>query len=169
MMLLKKTYAVIPADIVGFSNRKLIPNHDYFRTRPNHGLNNSSGIPGTCGEVAEQVTLSYHNFYSDRLIIENQFLLGINDPKNEIERNINPNFSTNPMLMERDTLGSNAAYHAHLNSNFGHLFGGSSLANVENGIAEELNRNNISHNINSYDYVNYIFFLVVIIWCLMKI
>lgn len=83
----KETDAVIPADTVGFSNRKLIPNHDYYRARPNHGLNNSSGISGTCGEVAAQLTLSYHNFYSDRRIIENEFLLGGNDPNNEFERN----------------------------------------------------------------------------------
>ena len=76
-----------------------IPNAEYFLRNPRHGDNEN----GTCGAVAAQLMLSYHNYYSDRRIIANQFL---NGSDTTLERHLHPNFCLDPMSMTRETLGS---------------------------------------------------------------
>lgn len=74
-----------------------IENYQYFLHAPKHGLNTS----GTCGAVAAQLLLSYHNYYTDRRLIDNKYLNG--DESNKYQ---NPNLCTDPMTMTPNTLGT---------------------------------------------------------------
>ena len=82
----------IPAGISG-TNVKYITNAEYFMINPHHGDNDS----GTCSAVAAQLLLSYHNYYSDRRLIDNKYLFDGED---------NPNTCTNPLKMTSKTLGT---------------------------------------------------------------
>ncbi len=82
----------IPAGISG-TNVKYITDADYFLIGPHHGENSS----GTCSAVAAQLLLSYHNYYSDRRLIDNKYLFDGED---------NPNTCTNPLKMTSETLGT---------------------------------------------------------------
>lgn len=74
-----------------------IQNYQYFLHAPKHGWNST----GTCGAVAAQLLLSYHNYYSDRRIIDNKYLNG-----STTNINSNPNLCTDPMRMTSYTLGT---------------------------------------------------------------
>ena len=74
-----------------------IPNYQYFLHAPRHGWNST----GTCGAVAARILLSYHNYYSDRRIIDNEYLNGSSAIPNN-----NPNLCEDPMRMTSNTLGT---------------------------------------------------------------
>jgi len=78
-----------------------IPNYNYFLSEPLHGQNQT----GTCGAVAAQLLLSYNNYYNDRRIIEDKYLNG-----GESEPEKSPNLCSNPMLMNKHTLGTRGYY-----------------------------------------------------------
>ena len=83
--------------IIKVTNGEYIPNYQYFTAAPTHGTNSN----GSCGAVAAQLLLSYHNYYSDRRIIENKYLNGsISNPED------NPNYCTDPTSMTSETLGT---------------------------------------------------------------
>ncbi len=84
---------------LSISDGTYIPNFWYFLSDPLHGTNSS----GTCGAVAAQLLLSYHNYYSDRRIIANENLNGSNT---STERHLHPNYCEDPMSMTSETLGS---------------------------------------------------------------
>jgi hypothetical protein len=75
-----------------------ISNHTYFEISPTHGYN----ATGTCGAIAAEMLLTYHNYYSDRRIILNNYLNG--DAIDNTEDN--PNYCTDPILMTHETLGA---------------------------------------------------------------
>lgn len=84
-------------NIIRLNTGTYIANYDYFANNPKHGHNTNK----TCGAVAAQLLLSYHNYYSDRRIIANNYLNGgINEPEK------NPNLCTDPMTMNSFTLGT---------------------------------------------------------------
>lgn len=89
-----------------------IPNYRYFVVNPTHGENMQGeiygdGNTGTCGPVAAQLLLGYHNYYSDRRIIENRFLDGWDDVTNSVATpQFNPNYCTDPMEMTTFILGT---------------------------------------------------------------
>ena len=70
-----------------------INNAEYFIIGPYHGHN----YTGTCTAVAIQLLLTYHNYYSDRRIIDENYLFDDEDC---------PNHCTNPMEMTSKILGS---------------------------------------------------------------
>ncbi len=70
-----------------------ITNAEYFMLNPQHGNNEND----TCSAVAAQLLLSYHNYYSDRRLIDNKYLFDGED---------NPNTCTNPLKMTSETLGT---------------------------------------------------------------
>lgn len=89
----------------------LIANYTYFVKNPTIGANDGTmcgnGNTGTCGPVAAQLLLGYHNYYSDRRIIPDRFLNGYDDETGRVIRTYeNPNYCTNPMLMTSATLGT---------------------------------------------------------------
>ena len=90
----------------------LIPNYMYFIARPTIGDNITgevygNGNTGTCGPVATQLILGYHNYYSDRRIIEDRFLNGYDDESGTvIVPWWNPNYCNDPMSMTSFTLGT---------------------------------------------------------------
>lgn len=90
----------------------LIPNYGYFITRPTIGENYDeekygNGNSGTCGPIAAQLILGYHNYYSDRRIIEDRFLNGYDDETGTVTvPSRNPNYCYDPMLMSSFTLGT---------------------------------------------------------------
>jgi hypothetical protein len=125
----------ISADDGTISGRTLIPNANYFTTPPRHGQNTT----GTCGPVSAQLMLSYHNYFSDRRIIDNQFLFGANTTL--IERNRNPNFCEDPMSMTSFTLGSTQAFHDFIENDY--ISGGGTIIGVRRGMRNLLrDRNN---------------------------
>jgi len=83
--------------IIPETNGTYIPNYQYFLHNPRHGWNST----GTCGAVASQLLLSYHNYYSDRRIIDNSYLNG--GTSNPYQ---NPNLCEDPMSMTSYTLGT---------------------------------------------------------------
>lgn len=86
-----------------------IDHYEYFLADPEYGSNNGE----SCTTVATQLMLSYNNYYNDRRIIPDEYLCGdqIYYPEQ------NPNYCTDPMLMNSYTLGSNQAYHDYLYDN----------------------------------------------------
>lgn len=121
----------IAADLPGSSQTTYIPNANYFTSAPFRGNNNA----GTCSAVAIQLLLSYHNYYTDRRIIDNQFLLGNNNNPADMERN--PNFCVDPRSIGvvdattnfNETIGSNEAFH-HLLAN-DYSLGDSSVSSID--------------------------------------
>lgn len=65
-----------------------IDNYQFFTKAPYHGANTK----GTCDSVATQLILSYHNYFTDRRLIEGSDLLFADT--DEEERN--PNTCTDP-------------------------------------------------------------------------
>ena len=74
-----------------------IPNYQYFLARPKHGCNTT----GTCAAISVQLLLSYHNYYSDRRIIDNIHLNG--DDTNPED---NPNLCADPTTVNSNLLGT---------------------------------------------------------------
>ena len=58
------------APLPGSSGTTYINNAQYFLDNPRHGKNES----GSCGAIAAQLLLSYHNYYSDRRILPENYL-----------------------------------------------------------------------------------------------
>ncbi len=119
-------------------NKNFIANFQYFMKDPTHGRNST----GTYCAVAAQLLLSYHNYYSDRRIIENKYLNG-NDGS---DAENNPNFCNDPMEMTSRTLGTRGIlesddydiqnYFAYVVKN---IPPSSSLSNIKDGISNILN------------------------------
>lgn len=78
-----------------------IPNHTYFDISPSHGYNNNN----YCGAIAAEMLLTYHNYYSDRRIVPNNFLNGNSTTLKEL----NPNYCTDPNKMTYYTLGASGS------------------------------------------------------------
>lgn len=58
-----------------FTELKYITNKKYFLDAPKHASNDSQyNVAGVCTTVAMQLLLGYHNYYSDRRLIPNNFL-----------------------------------------------------------------------------------------------
>ncbi len=89
-------------NLIHMKNGTFIPNYRYFLLNPRHGKNET----GTCSAIAAQLLLSYHNYYSDRRIIDNKYLNG--NSTNEAEKN--PNYCNDPMKMDWSTLGTRGIY-----------------------------------------------------------
>ena len=123
-----------------------IDNFMYFLSDPQHGSNTS----GTCGAVAAQLLLSYHNYYSDRRIIANNYLNG----NSTTEREKNPNYCSNPMSMTKYTLGTRGikedgsddsdSYFAKVVSE---IHANAAILTVKNGIKDLLDENDIDYSI----------------------
>lgn len=79
-----------------------ISNYRYFLSAPKQGKNET----GTCGAIATQLLLSYHNYYSDRRIIADKYLNG----DDWLNAEDNPNYCSNPMKMTQKTLGTRGYY-----------------------------------------------------------
>lgn len=97
-------------------NGTYIANYQYFVKNPKHGHNST----GTCGAIASQLLLSYHNYYSDRRLIDNRHLNGdsVNAPYS------NPNYCSDPMSMASWVLGTRGYYedgHDDSNSYFAYI------------------------------------------------
>jgi len=140
----------------------------FFASNPLQGDNEH----GTCGSVAAQLLLSYNNYYNDRRIIAPEHLNGEwhNGNKNYKYPDENPNACADPMLMTRQTTGSNNAYYNALitaiepgafscckpspkydaDGVLVHSHPGSTTTQVTNGMRNILNSRNISHFTNSY-------------------
>ncbi|MBE5730340.1 MAG: leucine-rich repeat domain-containing protein [Clostridiales bacterium] len=90
----------------------LIPNYNYFICRPTIGNNSEGGIygngnSGTCGPIAAQLLLGYHNYYTHRGIIEDRFLNGYSDQENAVTiPYANPNHCSDPYSMTNLTTGT---------------------------------------------------------------
>lgn len=133
------------------SDGTYIPNFWYFLSDPQHGTNSS----GTCGAVAAQLLLSYHNFYSDRRIIANE---NLNGSSSSTERHLHPNYCEDPMSMTSKTLGSRGTREDgsdDSNSYFAMVVdavpASATTSQVKNGINTMLiNRNNLLTNDISY-------------------
>jgi len=126
-----------------------IDNFMYFLSNPQHG-NNSSG---TCGAVAAQLLLSYHNYYSDRRIIANNYLNG----NSTTEREKNPNYCSDPMSMTNYTLGTRGIEEDGSddpNSYFSRIVdkipASATTSTVKKGIKFFLDENDISYTIDSH-------------------
>ncbi|MBE6131090.1 MAG: leucine-rich repeat domain-containing protein [Erysipelotrichaceae bacterium] len=139
---------------------KYISNSNYFTSNPMHGVNQT----GTCGAIAAQLILGYHNYYSDRRIISSNFLnggwnnlTGDNDIYNSLNYNSpneNPNACANPNTMNWKTLGTTGVNETDSGTYFKYLVdkipAWSTTTQVKNGIISALNeRNNISYQIDS--------------------
>ena len=84
-------------NLIRITDGTYIPNYRYFLSDPKHGYNST----GTCGAVAAQLLLSYHNYYSDRRIVDHKYLNGGNSIPEH-----NPNLCKDPMKMTHETLGT---------------------------------------------------------------
>ena len=114
----------VPAE-PGSSEVQLIPNYRFFLENPWHARNTN-----TCGAVAAQLLLSYHNYYHDRRIIDNQHL----NPRN-------PHNTSNPMERTGEILGSANSFHDYLTQR---IPGNDTHWRVRDGIRGHLNSRNIS-------------------------
>ena len=84
----------------------LISNYNYFLVGPLIGYYYSN----TCGPIASQLILGYHNYYNDRRIIEDRYLNGYDDETNTvISPSLNPNYCYDPMYMSPSTLGTRSS------------------------------------------------------------
>lgn len=135
------------------SDGTYIANYMYFLTDPTHGTNTT----GTCGAVAAQLLLSYHNYYSDRRIIDNIYL---NGSSNEAERHLNPNYCEDPMSMTSQTLGTRGSAENGsdtTNSYFAKVVSeipsSATIAKVKSGIKDLLNENDIDYSIDSQNSI----------------
>lgn len=93
---------VIPAPMS--LSATLIPNYRYFIVNPMQGVRI---IDDTCGPIAAQLLLGYHNYYSDRRIIEDKYLYGYDDAtETVVVPSMNPNWCDDPMTMTNHTIGT---------------------------------------------------------------
>lgn len=102
------------------SEDMLIDNYEYFRNTPKFGNN----VHGTCGSVAAQLFLSYHNFYNDRRIIAPEYLNGgwtntlgdgdIFNAQNYKYPNRDPNVCENPYTTNYYAIGSNDEFYKYI-------------------------------------------------------
>ena len=135
----------------------LIPNYMYFITRPTIGENYEgevygNGNTGTCGPVAAQLILGYHNYYSDRRIIEDRFLNGYDDKTGTVTvPSRNPNYCYDPMLMSSFTLGTrsedtgeNSFYNEIISMIMKPNTKGCSISELKNGIEKYLKKINLA-------------------------
>ncbi len=83
---------------IKITSGKKIRDYTYFTISPYHGTNDNN----TCGAVAAEMMLTFHNYYSDRRIIPNNYLNGNSTSKKED----NPNYCTDPIRMTPETLGA---------------------------------------------------------------
>ncbi len=140
---------------LSISDGTYINNFWYFLLDPMHGTNTT----GTCGAVASQLLLSYHNYYSDRRIISNE---NLNGSDTATERHLHLNYCEDPMSMTPETLGSRGEQEDGSddpNSYFAMVVdaipANATVSQVKNGIAALLvNRNNqlasnISYTVSS--------------------
>ncbi len=136
------------ANLIAVTDGTYIPNYRYFLAEPMHGYNQND----KCGAVAAQLLLSYHNYYSDRRIIANEYLNG--SPTNT---SLNPNYCEDPMKMSSFTLGTRGKYEDgsdDTNSYFHYVVnnipGNATTSQVKDGINNILSARNkeISGNIN---------------------
>ena len=79
-----------------------ISNYPFYVISPRYGHNQT----GTCGAVAAEMLLTYHNYYNDRRIIPNNYLNG----NSTTQKEDNPNYCTDPMRMTHKTLGARGFY-----------------------------------------------------------
>ena len=132
----------------------LIPNYKYFIKDPTIGSNDETmcgnGNSGTCGAVAAQLLLGYHNYYNDRRIIPDRYLLGYDDENECVAvKGKNPNYCTEPMKMTFETLGTrsesvegednNSFYIQMVTKIMSPATVGATIIQVENGIQQYLN------------------------------
>ena len=81
-------------EVDGFGlGAKYIDNYEYFTIGPHHGKNEN----GTCSAIASQIMLGYHNYYSDRRIIDNKYLFSGEE---------GPNTCLNPMKITSKIIGT---------------------------------------------------------------
>lgn len=145
------------------SSSGCISNNEYFNENPTRGYNEHN----TCGSVAAQLLLSYHNYYTDRRIIAAEHLNGgwtnatgdgdVYNRENYSDPEFNPNVCTNPALITSKTLGTNNNFYSYVISeiepegltcedtidsdgNITHSHSGSSVSDVKNGINEILEK-----------------------------
>lgn len=126
-----------------------VENFMYFLSDPQHGINST----GTCGAVAAQLLLSYHNYYSDRRIIETKYLNGSSDPA---YRYMNPKYCEDPMSMDSHVLGSRGfaedgkdVANSYFAKVVNEIPASATTTTVKNGIKRLLNENNIDYSISS--------------------
>lgn len=123
----------------------LIPNYQYFIVNPMHGENET----GSCGPIAAQILLGYHNYYNDRRIIDDKYLYGFDDATGTVVNGeMNPNYCEDPMTMTRYTLGTrseatgtNSYFVKVLNAVAPDTGGPSNSPMIYSGIIEVLNEN----------------------------
>lgn len=84
-----------------------IENYQFFLSSPFIGANTE----GTCSSVATQLLLNYHNYFTDRRIIDDDYLFEDLDDDNEEITERNPNTCRDPCLMNSYTLGSTDAFY----------------------------------------------------------
>lgn len=138
----------------------LIPNYHYFIINPVHGNNGTNNISGngnsgTCGPVAAQILLGYHNYYNDRRIVPDNMLNGYDDSSNSVvftERN--PNYCIDPMTMTPWTIGTrsedtgdNSFYSKLVTTIMEPNTSGTTIWEVKNGMTTYLNE-----RLNSLDF-----------------
>lgn len=128
------------SSLIRLTDGTYIPNYRYFLSEPLHGQNST----GTCGAVAAQLLLSYHNYFSDRRIIADNYLNG-----GSTNHEANPNLCNDPMLMTSNTLGTRGYYENgsdDSNSYFHYLVDNipcsATTSQVKNGIDNILNDRN---------------------------
>ena len=125
----------------------LIPNYRYFVINPTHGENEGN----TCGPIAAQLLLGYHNYYSHRGIIEDRFLDGYDDETNTVVTpTYNPNYCTDPMEMTAFRLGTRSeptganSFYAEMVSRIMPNASNATLVGIQNGITGYLSQSNAS-------------------------
>ncbi len=133
--------------IYDFSAGTYIKNYQYFLVGPKYGHNTN----GCCGTVAAQILLSYHNYYSDRRIIQDRYLNGDSSE----HREDNPNYCADPAKMSYYTLGSRGDMYDgsdDSNSYFAKVYDAigrnTTPKQARKGIEELLRENGIRYEIN---------------------
>lgn len=138
-----------------------IENKEYFYSNPSIGNNTGKFL---CGAVAAQLLLSYHNYYTDRRIIEPMYLnggwnnnLGNNDrfdPQNYDYPENDPNVCSKYNEMNWFTLGSNGRTETENNTFFKKMVenipSNAMYLTVKSGIKDYLDERNkmLSEDIN---------------------
>lgn len=147
---------IVITPLPGSTGTHYISNAQYFLSNPRHG-NNSTG---TCGAVAAQLMLSYHNYYSDRRIIAEEHLNGNWNGTTNTFFTINnleqsPNTCTDPRTMNRNTLGSNGYNENTANTFFNVMVNAipasATTDQVRNGMRNVLNNRNVSYSVDSHE------------------
>ena len=143
------TFNLINASL---SSGYFIPNYEYFTTVPTIGQNNTgvyyaNNNTGTCGPIAAQLLLGYHNYYDDRRIIGDNYLNGYDDNLNQVvTEEYNPNYCVNPTSMTKWTTGTrsdgndpNSFYYRIITEIMSPNQEGANFYQVRNGIISYLN------------------------------